>query len=483
MGLHAGGAGGREGYLLDVQRARLLNAAVDVLAGEGVRRLGATRVCARAGMSTKTFYDLFASSEDCFLGVFDRAVDELSAAASPAWAGEDEWVERVRSGLVVLLGCLERDPALARVVFVEALGAGPRVLERRAEVLDRVAELIDEGREASQLAGVLPSLTAAGVVGAAFSLIHARLVGQGSGSLMELVGPVMATVVLPYLGREASARELARPVPELPVLAGDGLLGSREGGASGPSLNELAHPLVLQHVNNRGRRRIVRDRPAIASVKLTERTCSVLASVGERPGANNRQIAAGAGVDDEPQISRLLARLQEHGLVENRGSQTVGLPKAWWLTASGEEFLGRGRTFTGTGPATGRTPREPMKPAQAGRRGASGRRGVKRAANKQGGRYLGTDSLSDCQPRLTYRTALVLEAIAKAPGISNLGVARHAQINDQGQVSKLLARLQRNGLVQNAGRGQNKGTQNEWHLTPAGEEVERGIHEHQRQVA
>ena len=70
--------------------------------------------------------------------------------------------------------------------------------------------------------------------------------------------------------------------------------------------------------------------------------------------------------------------------------------------------------------------------------------------------------------RMTYRTALVLEAIAQAPGISNLGVARHAQVNDQGQISKMLSRLERNGLVQNTGRGQTQGAPNEWRLTPAG---------------
>ncbi len=79
---------------------------------------------------------------------------------------------------------------------------------------------------------------------------------------------------------------------------------------------------------------------------------------------------------------------------------------------------------------------------------------------------------------MTYRTALVLEAIAQAPGLSNLGVARHAQITDQGQISKLLARLQRNGLVQNTGRGQGQGAPNEWRLTPAGQKLERDIREH-----
>ena len=147
------------------------------------RGVSATRVSARAGMSTKTFYDLFADREDCFLAVFDRAVEQLAAAAGPVWeAGcEGEWVERVRAALTVLLAALEREPALGKVVFLEALGAGPRVLARRGEVLDRVAGFIDEGRVGSPLAGVLPSLTAAGVAGAAFSVIHSRLARDATG--------------------------------------------------------------------------------------------------------------------------------------------------------------------------------------------------------------------------------------------------------------------------------------------------------------
>jgi DNA-binding MarR family transcriptional regulator len=85
--------------------------------------------------------------------------------------------------------------------------------------------------------------------------------------------------------------------------------------------------------------------------------------------------------------------------------------------------------------------------------------------------------------RLTYRTALVLEAIGQQPGISNLGVARHAQITDQGQMSKLLSRLRRNGLVLNTARGHGRGAPNEWRLTPAGQELERDIREHHKREA
>jgi AcrR family transcriptional regulator/DNA-binding PadR family transcriptional regulator len=325
-------------YLSRVQQTRLLDAAAEVVAEEGVGRISARRVSARAGMSTKTFYDLFADSEDCFRAVFDRAVEELAAVAGSAWTGEDEWVERVRAALIVLLASLERDPALARLVFVEALGAGPRVLARRAEVLDGVAGFLDEGRVDAPAAAGLPSLVAAGVAGAAFSIVHARLVEQSSDSLMELVGPVMATVVLPYRGQECSARELARRVPELPEFVVSPEDDFPDSQARGASRSRTQGAWRATHASDRGRR----DAPPIAPVRLTERTCAVLAAVGELGGANNRQVAARAGAS-EPQVSGLLARLAEHGLVENRGSGPGRFAKAWWLTASGAEFLGTGR--------------------------------------------------------------------------------------------------------------------------------------------
>ena len=131
-----------------------------------------------------------------------------------------EWVERVRGALVVLLGALERDRVLARVVFVDALGVGPRVLARRAEVLDGVARLLDEGREGVEGVAGLPASTGQAVAGAAFSLIHARLIEQDAKpSLFGLFNDLMATIVLPYRGREVAARELSRPLPVLPAPA------------------------------------------------------------------------------------------------------------------------------------------------------------------------------------------------------------------------------------------------------------------------
>ena len=64
--------------------------------------------------------------------------------------------------------------------------------------------------------------------------------------------------------------------------------------------------------------------------------------------------------------------------------------------------------------------------------------------------------------RLTYRTARVLEGIAEHPGLSNRQAGERAGIADAGQVSRLLARLERLGLLANRGPGRVKGEPNAW---------------------
>ncbi|MBA3807827.1 MAG: MarR family transcriptional regulator [Solirubrobacterales bacterium] len=71
--------------------------------------------------------------------------------------------------------------------------------------------------------------------------------------------------------------------------------------------------------------------------------------------------------------------------------------------------------------------------------------------------------------RLTYRTARVLGAIAGYPGASNREVAERAGIVDQGQISKLLTRLEGRGLIVKIGESRTRGAPNSWQLTDGGE--------------
>jgi DNA-binding MarR family transcriptional regulator len=73
--------------------------------------------------------------------------------------------------------------------------------------------------------------------------------------------------------------------------------------------------------------------------------------------------------------------------------------------------------------------------------------------------------------RATYRTTRVLDAIASAPESSNREIADLAGLSDEGQASKLLARLVRRELIENVGRGHAWGESNAWVLTPYGRRV------------
>jgi AcrR family transcriptional regulator len=83
------------------------------------------------------------------------------------------------------------------------------------------------------------------------------------------------------------------------------------------------------------------------------------------------------------------------------------------------------------------------------------------------------DPLRGLDMRLTYRTMRVLMAIAEQPGASNREIAIASGIADQGQISKLMTRLERLELVENFGQGQEHGAANAWHLTTRGIELER----------
>jgi hypothetical protein len=74
--------------------------------------------------------------------------------------------------------------------------------------------------------------------------------------------------------------------------------------------------------------------------------------------------------------------------------------------------------------------------------------------------------------RLTYRSVRVLMFLAENRSASNREIAVGAEIEDAGQISKLLSRLAGLGLARNLG-GIRRGTVNAWVLTPRGEALER----------
>jgi AcrR family transcriptional regulator len=90
------------------------------------------------------------------------------------------------------------------------------------------------------------------------------------------------------------------------------------------------------------------------------------------------------------------------------------------------------------------------------------------------------DPLREVDMRLTYRTVRVLLAVADlaeaGSGLpSSRQVADASGVSDQGQMSKLLWRLEHLGLIANETESHGRGVPNAWALTSKGHEIERAI--------
>lgn len=70
----------------------------------------------------------------------------------------------------------------------------------------------------------------------------------------------------------------------------------------------------------------------------------------------------------------------------------------------------------------------------------------------------------------TRRTDLVLQALRSRPGQKNREISQAMGGVDEGQLSKLLKRLERAGLVENERRSECRGRPNSWSLTNLGEQ-------------
>jgi AcrR family transcriptional regulator len=290
----------------EIQRLRILTAMAEVASERGVGAATVARVVARAGVSRRTFYDLFEDREACFLAAFELALLQAGRDVLPAWGVPGVWRERIRAALTALLVFLDEQPALARLCVVQALGAGPEALERRGEVLLALTGAVDEGRGEARRGVDPPPLTADGVIGGVLSVIHTRLRENSDEPLTGLLGELMSMIVLPYLGPGAARKELGRPTPLL-------LLQTRGAPRRGDPLEGL-------------------------EMRITYRTVRVLMVIAAYPAASNRQVAEHAGIHDQGQVSKLLTRLQHLRLIDNQGvGPAKGGANAWQLTSKGRQ--------------------------------------------------------------------------------------------------------------------------------------------------
>ena len=108
------------------------------------------------------------------------------------------------------------------------------MLERRGELLEVLAEALDDQRGKVDPVGSLPETTGENLVGASLSWVHRRMQAE-SGPLVELAPSLMSMVAHAYLGAEA-ASGVERPLTGLVGGSGRELFAGPDFAVAGNSL-------------------------------------------------------------------------------------------------------------------------------------------------------------------------------------------------------------------------------------------------------
>jgi AcrR family transcriptional regulator len=194
--------------ILDSQRERLLAAIAHEVAARGYRATTITEVVKFASVSTRDFYELFDSKEECFLAAFDAVLDHLAELIAEAAAPESDWPHQVIVALRAALEFFAAEPDLARLCLLESVSATPTIAIRFREAVLACVPALARGRsELADADSLLPE-TESSIIGGAVSLATRSIIAGETEKLPDLLPDLAEFTLSPYLGAERAA-ELA----------------------------------------------------------------------------------------------------------------------------------------------------------------------------------------------------------------------------------------------------------------------------------
>ena len=160
------------------RRDKLLEAALDEFTTKGYHRTKISDLCARAGVSTRNFYEKFASKEALLLELHAHINRIAMRRMLPLLEklSEADAITRVTTLVDAFVEAVTSDPRYPRLNYVEAPGVSPAMERQHKDWFARYTEFIEAECDRAATAGLAPRrnyhLTAIGLVGAITGLLR-----------------------------------------------------------------------------------------------------------------------------------------------------------------------------------------------------------------------------------------------------------------------------------------------------------------------
>ncbi|MDA8236562.1 MAG: TetR family transcriptional regulator [Chloroflexi bacterium] len=185
------------------RREQILDAAFHTFARRGYRETAVDDIAAAAETSKGGVYFHFATKEAIFRELMRTTADRLAAKVDRAVAAEDDPIAKADAALRAVLATFAGHRTMARLLFVDALGAGRAFNAETNALHDRFARMIagylDEAITAGSIPPVDTAVTGVAWFGALNEVVARWLLADDPGHLEEAY-PTLRALLLRSVG-------------------------------------------------------------------------------------------------------------------------------------------------------------------------------------------------------------------------------------------------------------------------------------------
>lgn len=180
------------------RRERLLQAALELMSARGYPAVSIERICRRARVANRHFYEHFQSQEELLATLFEAFIEEILTTIHDnlrAPADEDP-LQRAIDAVRAAIRLSVYQPQRARVALIETVGVSRAMEAKRRTAIHRLAAVVVEGADRLAAEGVIPpadyQLPAVALVGATIELLVEFLSGESDRSAEQMERQIVA---------------------------------------------------------------------------------------------------------------------------------------------------------------------------------------------------------------------------------------------------------------------------------------------------
>ncbi len=193
-------------FIVKSQRERIVDATAAIVAEKGLAALTIPEIARRANISHQTFYEIYDSKRDAFLGAQKIGLHQALRVAIKAYEDkQDDWPSAVAAGLRALIAFLASEPAHAHLSVVDTFAASPEAIEIRDTALHAFAAYLHPGYELTEGDGRVPAIAAEAIAGGIWQILHNYVANDCLASLPGASPQITYMALTPFIGPERAA--------------------------------------------------------------------------------------------------------------------------------------------------------------------------------------------------------------------------------------------------------------------------------------